>query len=1412
MMKPLLSLLALGTLLSFSGKENIPPLFKPRKESADTSKIGASAPEGGTWSFEENGGWSFNEPESVSYDEEEFYDGSKSLHVTRTNTDVNFTMTSENAFPVVGGKRYRVGFYYKSKDSYATNLSMNIETFDASGNSVRTVEGGSTKLNGDSTLSDWNEFFIEFQAKNDTTGVKMTIILKYGHADIYFDKAFCVLTGDDVFDETFSVPKEDGSFPGWSLTKSGASEDGLLIESGGLATTTWNRFLSGYGYTFTFDAKGEEGRDEYVSFELIDSVGASVQTITKKFTLSETLSQKSFDITISRGVKAIITFKNEGNEDLFIDNIHAVKSYSPNDEGGWQGQWITYPDGDVTADAAYQNRWYRKKFTIPEPIASASMQVTADDVRFPYVNGHSFGRGGVWSSPNVTDITDYLVQGENIFACRVYNGSYYSGLLFEITIITEGGRTLSIYSDRTTLTSKTADDLNNQYITNEKTDWTLLDYDDSSWVESYVVGAVGCMPWGSLPFISVASTVPEFEVVDAHFPKEVQLGDTMSFEIVWKPLQKIEKPISISASFWGKYSSDSDEADPAKSILRQVSGPEMTSWEANEQVTIGYEIDVPDFVAPGSYMLQFDEDAVSIVGNPDYSNNKLRGHYTKFLATDIQLEGASVKREKGLTKVQIGENEYAPYLFLQSDGLKYFKPVYAQNLYNAGMRLFSIGNNSVVDSITGESTWTDDGVYNFDSFDEKIYATLSGAPKAKLMVMVCVDPPSWWLNRYPEERALTAKGGTDSISYASKRWVKDASAYLRAALEHMKSMPYAAHIFAIKFAQGETYEWQEYGMNLGNCADFSKVAQDAWRVYLKERYKTEAALQAAWGDGSVTFANATIPAYGERESLTYVSLLDGIKQRSVLDYQDFKAHNITNAILNFSSVVKEVSDGKWLAGTYQGYLTNALTYESANVANNEFARLLEPTSPCDFFCGPVSYMTRQSGYSNTPMQAATSVVNAGKLLFLEFDERTVRVDMPDQSPSTMDEWGKSYTLEDTINILKRDAANTLISGYGAWIYDMTGGWYHDDEIYNVTSYLMAEWEYALKNQENENNREVAFVIEDKMPTDYAYTFGGSYSALEVNLSRQKEDLAAIGAGYDILLASDFKKGDVKDYRLYVVVGNRFDQETIDGLNRECKKDGAAVLWIGTPGIYGQDGSMSSSNVSSLIDMEVGFAPGLVSTAVTIDPINEDPIIQDALGYTYGKPEIAEVSPAAYVKDEGATVLGKIKNTDLPGLAYKQIDNDQGGYLSIFSTFGHVPASVLRGIMKKVGVHVYDESYNDVVFNSSGYLCIDSQYGGTRTITLPKKMDVYDVYNQKLIGQNIDSFEATFEAKETYLYRLMPANTYGKDIGPETPSNPSSPKESGTGTALGIALLTLGGAEIVAMAVVLPLAIRIKKKK
>ena len=207
-------------------------------------------------------------------------------------------------------------------------------------------------------------------------------------------------------------------------------------------------------------------------------------------------------------------------------------------------------------------------------------------------------------------------------------------------------------------------------------------------------------------------------------------------------------------------------------------------------------------------------------------------------------------------------------------------------------------------------------------------------------------------------------------------------------------------------------------------------ALNAFRNWLKEKYVTDEALAEAWGKKGITFGTASVPTYEERKAYTYETLLDGKAQRNAIDFHSFMSDMTTDSILYLAKVVKEAIDNKWIVGTYNGYLTHGLTYEANGLANASISRVL--ASPyIDFLCSPICYDERLLGMSASYMMMVDSVITAGKLPIIECDSRTVYFDSKTTNPAVLAEWGKTYTLKDSIEALKScllytsDAADEL---------------------------------------------------------------------------------------------------------------------------------------------------------------------------------------------------------------------------------------------------------------------------------------------------------------------------------------------------------------------------------------------------
>ena len=80
------------------------------------------------------------------------------------------------------------------------------------------------------------------------------------------------------------------------------------------------------------------------------------------------------------------------------------------------------------------------------------------------------------------------------------------------------------------------------------------------------------------------------------------------------------------------------------------------------------------------------------------------------------------------------------------------------------------------------------------------------------------------------------------------------------------------------------------------------------------------------------------------------------------------------------------------------------------------------------------------------------------------------------------------------------------------------------------------------------------------------------------------------------------------------------------------------------------------------------------------------------------------------------------------------------------------ADLLRNIARYAGCHIYNEA-NDVIYANRHFICLHSAQGGSRTINLPKQMNVWDVFAEKQIASSVASFQTDILPGSTVLYYL-----------------------------------------------------------
>ena len=1286
------------------------------------------------------GGWNYSGAQTFSADTETYYEGRSSLFVRTENYVTPAKISSRERLPVNGGEEYRFSVRVMSRRARYAQAYFNLIQYDADGGQISVTQSPYLLLNEGGDWSDWRELWLGLKLALNTRSVGIELYVSAGTAEIRFDGVSC-RSGEYAFYEDFSDVASSGEAALWTVSGDVRfTGEELILGSKASAGAEWSEFFGGCTYEFSGLLRGDSEAAPVIHVEYYSWRDEFVSVSDEQLPLSDGEGMKafSFSVTVPYATYAHIVLENLGGGEVIFDDLRIEMTENPRETAsGWQGSWISC-GGEEAQHTGFRYRWFRKTFAVSGDVERALLQYTGDDSIYGYINGSGSLGNTTFYSTVVVDVTSRLREGENVLAFYVASGGDFCAILYDLTLVYADGRTEHIVSDESTLGW-----------TEEVSGWKNVGFDDSDWMTSRFFGRVPCQPWGTIPYTETASSEREVTLLDATLPSSVSAGEETEVALSFRPLHDAEAPGEIRAELVG----EDGEIQPFSVFLVPADGEGGADWTAGKDVTGVYTLYVPDFTENGVYSLRIDETDVDFTGSEE---NMLPGTLS-VVAADRELTVSEVRKEDGVTRLYIDGKKVNPMLYLRDVSTK-FKTSYAESMFGSGVVLLGFPNTRT-DYVNGRSSaWTGPGKYDFSEFDRIIYETLEGAPEAMIMLMLDADPPDWWLDANPDERAeVVDDGGTityPGVSYASEKWRNDVGEFFRALLNHVVSQPYATHVFGVKLGAGSTYEWQQNGMTLSSNGDYSEAALNAFRKWLSEKYGTDTALRKAWGNGSVTLQTAQIPTRAERKAAGYRTLLDGVKQRNVIDYQLFYSDMTTDSILYFAEVIKKVCGGKWIVGTYNGYMINSLTYEANNIVNASFSRLLS-SDFLDFFCAPILYAARMSGMSAGYMTMVDSVLDAGKMFFSEVDERTVFYDDNGwQAPYLLQEWGQTYTLRDTIEMLKRDFANVLAKGAGLWWYDMWGGWFDDPEIYSLLSVMSEEMEYDL-SRPAESVSPVAWIQADDLLAYMPYDFDGTYDVLLQTHSNQKESLAKVGVPYDMYYLSDLEGGLDKKYDIYIIEAFGIDKDTRLDIELYLERDGVTIIWVGLPGIYGEDGAVDPASVSELVGMDIS----LTSSAVYSVTIGNDShyATEGMQGFVYGNPaSVGRVSPIGYVTDPDAVALGTLGASGLTGLAVKEIPLVAGeSWTSVYSAVGNIPAEFIRNLLKYAGANIYTEE-GDVVFANGNYLAIDSPYGGARCISLGGRYDVYDVFSGKTVAEGVEFFETELEAGRTYLWRLAPS--------------------------------------------------------
>jgi len=656
----------------------------------------------------------------------------------------------------------------------------------------------------------------------------------------------------------------------------------------------------------------------------------------------------------------------------------------------------------------------------------------------------------------------------------------------------------------------------------------------------------------------------------------------------------------------------------------------------------------------------------------------------------------------------------------------------------AGVRLFSImGTPTSHGYGLSADTWLEPGVYDYTQLDQRFRMVLDACPDAYLFPRLYVSAPPWWLEQHPGAVVMYDPGdgvpvpymlnGRKVPSWASPDWRAAVDDALRKLIAHVEQQPYADRIIGYHIASGCTEEWMMWGANENQWTDYGADNQAAFRRWLAQRYGTDAKLQAAWSRTDVTLATATVPPKVDRAKSAQGVLRDPAADTPSIDYIRYIADATAETIDRFCTTVKQATHGQRLAGVFYGYLLQLFGQRQQNAAHLGFDQVVRSPN-VDFLCSPTSYAFRAIGTGTSHFMAPLgSVLEHGKLWF---DENDIRTSL---APGEIGGWGKPETVAGDLLQQDRELANVLTHGIAQWWFDVGRNRYDDPVLMDRLAHLSR---VAAATLEVDRSRvdQVAMVVDGRglANINVGDPFMGSLQL------QQLPQLARIGAP-----AMHYELTDVaalKRHRMVLFAGLYEPTDAELAGIEALKSDGRVLIFTHAPAPY-HDGRFQPERMSQVSGIGLKLDPTAVPTRVTYT--GQDRLLGEAASYGDDRPS----KPCVYGDDPQAEILGTLPD-GRPGLMMRKYPT----WTAVWSAAPILPAAMLARLAEQAGVHRYITT-PDVVWASRDLLAINVDQAGERTVRLPGKRDVDDLYSGQLIGRGIDQFTATFGAGETKLYRL-----------------------------------------------------------
>ena len=750
-----------------------------------------------------------------------------------------------------------------------------------------------------------------------------------------------------------------------------------------------------------------------------------------------------------------------------------------------------------------------------------------------------------------------------------------------------------------------------------------------------------------------------------------------------------------------------------------------------------FELALPLYIDTGDYALEFVTDAFRAAGTEAGNAYRAKIHIDR-IACDPDYPRPVVAK----TEVVNGSPRFT------LDGKPFFAQwgnVNAARRPDGAARHSDIGLNviTVPGGIGCGKFWSGVGKFDTACFDAAAEQFRRENPGAYFIVSLTFFPPEEWKRKFPEEMARDEQGnvnedeeeGEINYSFASEKALDDLEeAYVRA-IRHLEQTPYANRIIGYRINSGHTTEWLAWDpVNRKSILDYSEPARRGF---------------AAWAaENCPELKDRSIPSLSARGELDAPDFLmwDQRKHLGAIAYHRYYSHLTARAMIRMCRRAKELVGGRKLVGSYYGYVMTLNGGGNSQMRAHYALKEVLDAGVMDYVMSPQTYGNRSLDEISCDMKPFRSYQNHGVVTAIEDDTRT------HNGQELVMKFSQTLTASQSVGVLTRNMGAALCRNEPNFYYEHTLGCDVDFPEFIPYARAMKSVGQHCAARGTRRTAEVAVVISEEsilaMPR-FAHVKGVPFPDTLTRYDRfgKPETVgrggrplcgdiyvgayvryARAGAPVDYVLAEDLKDHP-GDYRLYIFPNAFKATPAMNEAAALLRKRACTILWQSAPGYLSDAGnSVASMKAFTGLDFRAFTAPR-ASRATRPDGRT---IGSGAVFAPHFALEGADETIATYA--DGASAVA-VKRT--------------GAATSVFAGVDYLNQDFIDELFRRAGVHVYSTTHDPVEANEN-LVSLYAHSAGRKTVRLPRRTAVVDVFAGKLIAKSTDTVELDMPIHSTKL--------------------------------------------------------------